>query len=108
MNLQAVLIVLVTGRVSHVRVVASEMPDYKVAHPSIPGVLSVGEPGWDPQLGDCHMGYGLPKPGGNASCQELDGTTVEKYMVPLTISSENQVTLCCNQPSWHIRSSVPR
>ena len=27
MNLQAVLTVLVTGRVSHVRVVASEMPD---------------------------------------------------------------------------------
>ena len=59
MNLQAVL---VTGRVSHVRVVASEMPDQEVAHPS-QGGLPVGEPGRDPQLGDCHyMGYVLLKP----------------------------------------------
>ena len=36
--LQAVLPVLVNGRVSHVRVVASKMP---VAHPSIPERLSV-------------------------------------------------------------------
>ena len=48
MNLQAVLTILVTGRVSHVRVVASEMPDQEVAHPSIPGRLPVGEPIWQP------------------------------------------------------------
>ena len=52
MNLQFVLNVLVTGRVSHVRVVASEMP----------GGLPVGEPRQDLQLGDCHIEYGLPKP----------------------------------------------
>ena len=55
------LTVLVTGRVSQVRVVASEMPDYKVAHPTIPRDLSVGEPEQDLQLGDCNKGYGLPK-----------------------------------------------
>ena len=33
-----------------------------MAHPSIPGGLPVKEPGRDPQLGDCHMIYDLPKP----------------------------------------------
>ena len=31
-----------------------------------------------------------------------------KNMVTLTISSGNQVTPCCNQPSRHIQSYVPR
>jgi hypothetical protein len=48
MNLQAVVTVLVTGRVSHVRVVASEMPDYELANPSLPGECPIGEPRRDP------------------------------------------------------------
>ena len=68
MNLRAVLTVLVTGRVSHVRVVASEMPDYEKAHPSFTGGLPVGEPGRIPSWETAVWEMVHPSQVGNASC----------------------------------------
>ena len=68
MNLQAVLTVLVTGKVSHVKVVASEIPDSAVVHPSVPGGLPVGESRWNPSGETAIWDVVYPSQGGNASC----------------------------------------
>ena len=66
MNLQAVLTVLVTGRVSHVRVVASEMPD-KVTHPS-QGDSEFKNLGGIPSWETAILEIFCPSQGGKASC----------------------------------------
>jgi hypothetical protein len=105
-NLQAVLTVLVTGRVAHIRVVCKRDARLRSGSP-IPRGLPVGEPGRDPQLETATTWVMIyPSQGGNALCQGLNGTRVEKHMVLLTIFSGNQVTPCYNRPFQHIRSSV--